>query len=65
MFTNEVDYRKLSERVVKRARKEHKCDVCKQPIKAGSRYYRVAALVDGKFYVDRMHDYNGSCLDVH
>lgn len=53
------DVRTLSDRT-QRSRIDRVCDTCKQPIKAGEMYRRIAMTVDGKFESMVIHD--GLCI---
>jgi len=46
MYTAEESYDVYRERAV-RARVEHRCAACREPIAAGATYYRVAMVYDG------------------
>lgn len=48
------DYRLLSTRYLT-ARKEHRCVLCPDPIRPGSRYVRTVSIEDGRFACDRRH----------
>jgi hypothetical protein len=54
------DYRELSALWVV-ARKEHACAFCRRPILPGTRYWRIARVVDGVFGVDKTHSATGMC----
>lgn len=52
----------LSDRVIKSARKEHKCCMCSQPIKIGTRYERLVFIdEDGKLQCYTAHTMTAAC----
>lgn len=52
----------LRESVIKRARKEHKCVMCSQPILVGTRYERIVYIDDnGKLCSDAAHTMTAAC----
>ena len=49
-------YKELSSRTYV-ARKQHICAACKEPIEPGTKYWRLAYLLDGKFFTEAHHPY--------
>lgn len=48
------EYLELSQRT-SIARKQYMCDACSKPIEIGTKYIRIAHLIDYKFEVYRVH----------
>lgn len=54
--SDEPEYRELSRRRVRSARKQYKCCMCGRPIYKGQTHTIINSITDGEFASDRMHD---------